>query len=145
MSVNTQNNHELKVTFGGKTFECQIIDLDFKRPGRARGSIVRTACPDGVVSEPGEITEGSLTGNAYTDTTDSGLWWLLDEAYESETQVDYVLTFFPDLGATKAVEFTGKAYVTESGLGFTNPAVSKHPIALTVVTATKSRPAVVTP
>jgi hypothetical protein len=140
MAVTAQHNNELVVQFDGKTFQCQVIDLEFKRPGLGAGTTVYTACPDGVVNEPGAPTDGTLTGTAYTDTTDTGLWWLLDDAYEADAEISYELTFFPDLGATTAVKFTGRAKAVDSGLGFTKPSVSKHPVNLTIITATKSRP-----
>jgi hypothetical protein len=142
--VHTQTHTALKLTIGGRTFECQIINAVFKRPGTGAGTTVYTACPDGVVKEPGEPVDGSLTGEAFVDTTDEGLWWALDEAYAAQTTVQYSVTFFPD-SAAEGVTFTGDAKVTAPPeLGFAGrTTIARHPVDLALLTAVKTRPTVV--
>ena len=141
MPVNVQPNISLELTLDTTTVECQIIDASFKLPGTSAGTLVMTACPDGNVMDPGSPAVGSLTGNAYTDTADTGLWMVLADAYEENLPLDYVLTFFPELGPTKGVTFTGTAKVNALQLDFAKPGNNKHPIDLGIETAVRSRPA----
>ena len=141
MTVNVQPNNSLTLTLDTATVECQVIDLSFKLPGTSAGTLVLTACPDGAVMDPGSPQVGALTGNAYTDTLDTGLWTLLADAYEVDADLAYVLTFFPEGGPTQGVVFTGTAKVNSLQLDFAKPGNSKHPIDLGIETAVRSRPA----
>lgn len=141
MAATAQKNNQLILKLGSTEVQCQVINLDFKRPGYSAGTTIETACPDGVIVEPGAKQDGSLTGEAFTDTADGGLWSLLDDAYEDDVELAYELTFFGDLGATLAVKFTGTAKVNSSGLAFSKPGMSRHPLDLAIITAVKSRPA----
>jgi hypothetical protein len=141
MSVHTQVNDQLTITLGSTGFECQFITTTWRRPGSAAGATVQTACPDGVVSEPGEAVNGALTGEAFTDTTADGLWDMLDEAFAAGTEFDYVYTVFPGVEGQE-VTFTGRAKVNSyPELTFSKPGLSRHQVDLAILTATKSRPA----
>ena len=141
MPVNTQPNVSLILDLDGATYECQVIDLSFRPPGVGASTVTETACPDGRVAEPGAVQSGSLTGNAFTDSLDTGLTWILAQAYETDATLAYTLTFFPELGATKAMQFTGEARVSSFQLDFSKPGINRHPLDLEVVSATLARPA----
>jgi hypothetical protein len=131
----------LTITLGTTGFECQFITTVWKAPGSAAGATVKTACPDGVVSEPGEAVNGSLTGEAFTDTTVAGLWDILDEAWTANTELTFVYTAFPGVEGQE-VSWTGQAKVNSyPELAFSKPGLSRHPVDLAILTATKSRPA----
>jgi hypothetical protein len=145
MPVTTQRNVELTLTLDDKSgtthsFECQIIDLAFSLPGVGEGSTVQTACPDGVVSEPGDPTNGSLTGTAFSDTGTDGITWLLAEAQVDDRTMKYDLTFFPDLGNTKAIHLTGDCKVNSFSFDFSKPGIARTPLDLSIITATMARP-----
>lgn len=140
MSVHTQANTALVVEIGSTAYECQIIDVTFTPPGTGTGTTTRTACPDGVVAEPGEAVNGSLSGNAFTDTTESGLWTALYTAYTDGTELDYQVTWFPGV-AGQEITFQGRAVVQDPPtLPFSKPGLSKHPVNLALLTATLTRP-----
>jgi hypothetical protein len=140
MTVHTQTNTALVVKIGAATYECQLIDVTFTPPGTGTGTTTRTACPDGVVSEPGEAVNGSLTGNAFTDTTAQGLWTALYTAYTTGEELDYEITYFPGVDG-QAVMFAGRAVVQDPPtLPFSKPGISKHPVNLALLTATMTRP-----
>lgn len=141
MSVNTQPNVSLVVSLDGTDYACQVIDVSFKPPGVGATTVTETACPDGRVAEPGSVAAGSLTGNAFTDSTDVGITWILAQAYETDAEIDFILTFHPELGPTKAMQWTGTARVNSYQLDFAKPGVGKHPLDLEVVTAVLARPA----
>lgn len=140
MPTNVQPNISLVVKLGAASYECQFITASFKLPGTSQGTRVETACPGGVVTDPGTVSNGSFTGEAYTDTTDTGLYKALDTAYASNAVLAYELTFFPELGATKGVKYTGNARVNSLQLDFSKPGNSKHPVDLAIETAVFSRP-----
>ena len=140
MPVNTQPNVGLVLDLDGATYECQVIDASFRPPGVGASTVTETACPDGRVAEPGAVASGSLTGNAFADSQDTGLTWILAQAYENDATLAYTLTFWPELGATKAMEWTGEARVNSYTLDFSKPGVGRHPIDLEIVSASLARP-----
>lgn len=139
MAVNTQPNVGLTLTLDTQSVACQVIDLNYKPPGVGNSTIVETACPDGVVSEPGSITSGSLTGNAFLDSSDTGLWWLLAQAYEENATIAYVLTFYSELGPTHGFTYSGDARVNSIEAPFSKPGLGRHAIDLEIVSATLAR------
>ena len=141
MAVNTQSNNSLSLTLEGTQVNCQVIDLKFKPPLSGEAKLTRTACPDGIVAEPGEPQPGQLTGTVYTDTTATGLTTILLDAAEADTEVDYVLTLWNDLGNTIAWTWTGTATVSDLELTFEKPGKAKHNLSLALATAVRTRPA----
>lgn len=133
---------ELTVTIDGApvTFECQTIDAKLTLPGTTAGTNTETACPDGVVSEPGGTSNGSLTGTVFTDTTDTGISWALMQAYQAGETFPYVAVWFADQDATKAVQFTGEAVVNTFSLDWVKPGNAKHPLDIGLVSAAIGRP-----
>jgi hypothetical protein len=139
---NTQPNVSLVVSLDGVDYACQVIDASFKPPGVGASTITETACPSGVVAEPGSIEAGSFTGNVFADSLDAGITWVLAQAYEDQSsELDYIVTFWPELGPTKAMQYTGKAKVASFQLDFAKPGIGKHPLHLELSTATRGRPA----
>jgi hypothetical protein len=140
MTVHTQVNAALTIMLKNTSHECQFIQTSWIAPGTAPGTTVQTACPDGVVSEPGERVNGSLTGEAFTDTRADGLWDTLDEAWTANTDFEYSYTVFPGVEGEE-VTWTGRAMVNAyPALGFAKPGISRHPVDLAIITAEKSRP-----
>lgn len=140
MSVHTQLNTSLKIVLDTKEYQCQIINAELSLPGTAVGETVETACPDGKVVEPGSTVNGSLTGEAYTDTTADGFWTALASAYTSGAEVTYELDWFPETAAEHLI-FNGKAKVeTSPTLSFAKPGMSRHPFQLTLLSAAMTRP-----
>jgi len=141
MAVNTQPNVSLVVSLDGVDYACQVIDASFKPPGVGATTVTETACPSGVVAEPGAAAAGTFTGNVFSDSLDAGITWVLAQAYETDEEFDYIITFWPELGPTKAIQYTGQARVNSFQLDFAKPGIGKHPLDLEIVTATLGRPA----
>jgi len=141
MPVNTQPNVSLVVSLDGVDYACQVIDASFKPPGVGATTVTETACPSGVVAEPGAAAAGTLTGNVFADSLDAGITWVLAQAYENDQAFDYIFTIWSDLGPTIAMQFTGQARVNSFQLDFAKPGIGKHPLDLEIVTATLGRPA----
>jgi hypothetical protein len=141
MPVNTQPNVSLVVSLDGVDYACQVIDASFTPPGVGASTVTETACPSGVVAEPGSISAGSFTGNVFADSLDSGITWVLAQAFEAQSELDYIVTFWPELGPTKAMQYTGTAKVASFTLDFAKPGIGKHALELELSTATLARPA----
>ena len=135
MAVNTQPNVSLLLKIKTTSVECQIIDLSFSPPGVGASTVTETACPSGIVSEPGATQSGTLTGNAFTDALSTGLAWLLASAWEVNETMAFELTFHPELGPTKSMKYTGTCRCASFTLDFAKPGIGKHPIDLEVMTA----------
>jgi ribosomal protein L18 len=141
MAVVTQPNVSLVVSLDGQDYACQVIDASFKPPGVGASTVTETACPSGVVAEPGSIEAGTFTGNVFADSLDAGVTYVLALAYETQSEFDYIVTFWPELGPTKAMQYTGRAKVASFQLDFAKPGIGKHPLDLELSTATLGRPA----
>lgn len=141
MPVNTQPNVSLVVSLDGTDYACQVIDATFTPPGVGATTVTETACPSGVVAEPGGAEAGSFSGSVFSDSLDAGVTWVIAQAFETNAEFDYIITFWPELGPTKAMQYTGQARVNSFQLDFAKPGIGKHPLDLEIVTATLGRPA----
>lgn len=141
MPVNTTPNNSLSLTLGSEEYNCQVTSLDFSPPGYGAPSVVEVACPDGVVHEPGGREDGTLTGEVYTDLTDTGLTWILATARDTDSELTYTLILHDDQPTTNSIQYTGTARVSSFSMPFEKPGLSKHSLDLAILTATMSRPA----
>jgi len=141
MATVTQPNVSLSLTLDGVEVQCQVITAEISLPGLSSGDSVEVACPEGMVKEPGTPEDGALTGEVYADSQDSGITWALGQAYMTDATVQYVATWWEDLGETIAMRFSGDARVSSFVLPWEKPAYGKHSIDLALITATIDRPA----
>lgn len=146
MPTSTQTDATLKITLtegiaAPVEFGCQIIGAEFTQPAAGEGEVVPTACGDTVV-EPGDVQPGSLTGEVYKDTSESGITRALAAAVQAGTVFDY--TYTENEGTATELQFTGKATVRPFGVSFTPNKYGRHPLELSIATATLA-PAHVTP
>jgi hypothetical protein len=130
MPTNTTKQIALSLVLDGTEVNCQLIDVSYTAPGNTVGETVEVACPDGVVTEPGDTQSGSLTGTLYTDTTDSGASWLLMQAQNTDAALTYEVTWFADLDETVAFTLTGTAKVASFQMDWSKPGFSRHPLDL---------------
>jgi len=141
MPTVTQRQNSLTLTLDGTSHECQVINLEYTAPGYAAGETVEVACPDGVVVEPGDRTDGSITGEVYADSTDEGITWVLLQAQQQQATLAYVLTFYADAASTVAFTVTGECTVGSFVLPWSKPGYARHSLGLVVQTAEYARPA----
>ena len=141
MPTVTQPNVALSLKLDDTEVNCQIIDLSLTLAGEGTGDTVEVACPDEVVVEEGSHEDGQLTGTVYSDTSDGGVSWLLMQAKSTGAVIAYELTWFADADSTVAFTVTGTAQVASFQMDWTKPALSRHPIDLTLLTTTLGRPA----
>lgn len=148
MPVNTIQNVALQFSITQDAtpleFACQVIDATLTLPGPGSGTRIETACPEGAVVEAGTATNGSITGNVFVDTRDTGITWALATLYPTGAEFPYSLSFYVDLGNTIAIKFTGNAIVNTFNLPFSKPGKAKQPIDLGLITAVMARPTAVT-
>lgn len=134
MATQTVHNVHLKITIDAVDYSCQFITATLALPGYSEGTTVEVACPDGSVVEPGERVNGTLSGEAYTDSTDGGLFWALGQASMTNAQVAYEIVWFADQANTVAFQIDGTATVPQVEIGWEKPGLSKHPVELTLNT-----------
>lgn len=136
--VSTQNI-SLVLDLDGTEYQCQVINAEFTLPGVGAGDTTQTACPDGVIVEPGSNEDGSLTGEVFTDLLDTGLTWILANAKADDTEITYKVVYHADQPTTNNIQFDGLCKVSTFSLPFEKPGVSKHSLDLSIKTATISR------
>ena len=78
--------------------------------------------------------------NAFADSLDTGITWLLAQANEEDAAITYSRTFWPELGATKGMTWDGVCRVNKFSQPFAKPGIGRQPIDLEVTSATLSRP-----
>jgi len=138
-----QNIHlHIEIEFAGAplVFSCQVIDAQLTLPGTPPGDVVQTACPDGVVSEPGTRTNGAMTGTVFVDPTATGITWALATTFQAGTEYEYRIVYYADLDETFAIEFTGRAKTNSFTLPFAKPGNARQPLDLALITADMARP-----
>lgn len=133
---------EFEITYNAQplSFECQVIDCELTLPGVATGTATEVACPGGIVLEPGAAEAGSLTGNVFADTRDTGITWALAQLKKTGVEFPYSITYYADQANTIAVKFSGTAKVNSFRLPFSKPGYAKHPLDLSLATADMARP-----
>lgn len=141
MPTNTTEQIELSLVLDGAEYQCQVIDLSLTLAGTGTGETIEVACPDGVVVEPGEHEDGSLSGTVFADTTDSGITWVLMQAKSSGATMAYTITWFANETNDKAFTVSGDAQVGAFSMDWSKPGYGRHPIELTLLTTTLGRPA----
>lgn len=140
MPTNTTENVSLSLTLDGVEYNCQIIDATATLPGETPGDVTEVACPDGKVVEKGDQEDGQLTGTVFADSTDTGITWVLMQAKAAGTVMNYVLQWFSDQDATVSFVWTGVCQVGNFQIEWTKPSLARHPIDLSLLDVTISRP-----
>lgn len=144
MPTNTTANVALtvEITFNAQplAFECQVIDAELTLPGVGAGSGTEVACPGGIVLEPGATEPGSLTGNVFADSRDTGITWALAQLKKTGVEFPYSIVYYADQDNTIAVKFSGTAKVNSFRLPFSKPGMAKHPLDLALASADMARP-----
>jgi hypothetical protein len=128
---------ELTVALDGQEYNCQLINPTHTPPAYSGTSTaVETACPDGVVNEESQAwTPGTLAGDAFADSSATGLTWILRNAQHTKATMTYKIVHAPELGPTGAIEETGDCKVKTFNYGqFAKPGLWKHPIDLELLT-----------
>lgn len=128
MTVHTQVDATLVLQIGGTDYACQVISGTLTWPAAAEATQVPVACGD-VVSEPGDMGNGSITGDVYKDTTAVGITRALITALEAQSELTYS---WQEAGMTT----TGRCRVAGHDQTFTPDKYGRHPLNLTVITAT---------
>lgn len=141
-----QVHHDLTLTLDGVSVACQVTVVKHTPPVWKRTpTTVRAACPDvDFVEDAVAFSTGTLACSTFTDTTDTGLTWLLRTALHDSRDIEYQITHFPDLGPGGAIMESGMARVTDFAYpDYSRGTTSKHEISLTLLTTSgPTRPVV---
>lgn len=134
MPTVTQKDARLTLTLDGADYACQITEAEFTYPTTGEPTTTPVACGGDPVAEPGTPVNGSITGTVYKDTGPNGVTKALILALESGASLAYEWTEGQDADANR-LSITGTATVSGHVESFTPDLMGKHPLALTVVTA----------
>lgn len=138
MPVSTQIDATLVLTLddggdgGPVAIECQVINASYTPAAPGESTPTPTACGD-TVSEPGDPSNGSITGEVFKDTSATGVTRLLAAAAVAGTEMDYVYTEADEAGYE--MSWSGKCTVPQFGIDFAPSKTGRHELSLTVSTS----------
>ena len=132
MPTNTQKDAELVLTVGGVDYACQVVNASFTMAAPADSTPVPVAC-GGTVSEPGDPSNGSITGEVYKDTSATGITRKLAELASSGASVAYVYTEKDE--NDYEMSWTGQATVPAFAIDFAPDKFGRHALTLTLTTS----------
>lgn len=135
MPATTQRDRELSLTVDGEEYACQVIDGSLSWPSRAEPTLTPVACGD-TVTEPGTLSNGTITGTVYKDHTASGITRALITALEADAELPFIWRENVGDPAGTILVVTGVARVSSHEQVFTPDTLGRHPLALTVTSAT---------
>lgn len=131
MPVSTQIDATLVLTLDGTAIECQVINASYTPAAPAESTAVPTACGD-TVSEPGDPSNGSITGEVFKDTSANGVTRLLAQAAVSGAELAYVYT---ESDGTNTMSWSGTATVPQFAIDFTPSKTGRHELSLALTTS----------
>lgn len=122
--MSTHTDVALSFTVDGVEYACQLVDPTLIRPWAGEGATVVVACGDRVTEPPESPENGSITGTAYADYSDTGISVGLDAALGQT--VDIVWT--EQVSTDRQRIWTGKGQVRPMTRAFTAARNSRHDI-----------------
>jgi len=131
MPVSTQTDATLVLTLDGTAIECQVIDASFTPAAPAGSTPIPVACGD-TVSEPGDPSNGSISGTVFKDTSATGVTRLLAAAAVAGTEMAYVYT---ESDGTNPLSWSGTCTVPQFGIDFAPSKLGRHQLELTLTTS----------
>lgn len=132
MPVTTQQDALLKITLDGTDFACQVINASFTPAAPGESTPIPVACGD-TVSEPGDPSNGSISGEVFKDTSATGITRVLAQAAVSGAEFDY--QYVENDGTPHEMTWSGKATVPQFGIDFAPSKTGRHPLNLTLTTS----------
>lgn len=132
MPANTMTDAALTLTLDGTAVECQVVNATFTPAAPGESTPVPIACGD-TVSEPGDPSNGSITGEVLKDWGANGVTRLLAEAATSGAEMDY--TYTENDGTSDVATWTGKCTVPAPSIDFRPSKMGRHAFALTLTTS----------
>lgn len=136
MPVNTQVDATLVLTLdpgtGPISVECQVINASYTPAAPGQATPVPVACGD-TVSEPGDPSTGTISGEVFKDTSAAGVTRLLAEAAIAGAEMDYVYTEEDSDGY--AMSWSGKCTVPQFAIDFAPSKTGRHSLELSLTTS----------
>lgn len=133
--MTTQKDAELSLTLDGEEYACQVIDGTLSWPSRGEPTTTPVACGD-KVTEPGTITNGSISGTVFKDHSATGITRALITALEADADMAFVWTENANGATGEILTVTGTCRVASHEQVFTPDTLGRHPLALTVTDST---------
>lgn len=132
MPASTQRDATLVLTLDGTAIECQVINASYQMAAPGEATPVPVACGD-TVSEPGDPSTGSISGEVFKDTSATGVTRLLAQAAVSGAEMAYVYTEADEGGYE--MSWSGTCTVPAFGIDFAPSKTGRHTLNLSVTTS----------
>lgn len=132
MPTNASKDATLVFTIDATDYACQVIDASYTMAAPAESTPIPVAC-GGTVSEPGDPSNGSISGSVYKDTTTTGITRALAELAVSGAEVAYVYTETDGNG--QEMSWSGNATVPAFAIDFAPDKYGRHTLDVNVTTS----------
>lgn len=137
MATNVAKDATLVLSLGGTDYACQVINASYQMAAPGDSTPVPVACGD-TVSEPGDPSNGAITGEVYKDVSATGITRVLAVAAQSGAEVAYVYTETDGNGAE--MSWSGQATVPAFAIDFAPDKYGRHSLSLNVTTSVLADP-----
>lgn len=138
MAVSTQKDALLVLTLddgkggGPVDYAAQVVNASYTMAAPGEATPIPVASGE-TVSEPGDPSTGSISGEVFKDTSATGITRALAQAAVSGAEFSYVYTE-EDSGGY-AMSWSGTATVPQFGIDFAPDKFGRHPLNLSVTTS----------
>lgn len=131
MPTNVAKDATLVLSIDGTDYACQVVDASYTMAAPGDSTPVAVACGD-TVSEPGDPSNGSISGSVFKDTGTTGITRALATLALSGAEVPYIYT---ENDGTNDLSWSGVATVPAFGIDFAPDKYGRHSLALNVTTS----------
>ena len=132
MPTNAAKDATLVLSFDGTDYACQVVNASYTPAAPGDSTPVPVACGE-TVSEPGDPSNGSISGEVYKDISANGVTRALSTLVLSGAEADYVYTETDGNGET--MSWSGKCTVPAFGIDFAPDKYGRHQLAINVSTS----------
>ena len=132
MPSNVAKDATLVLSLDGTDYACQVVNASYQMAAPGDSTPVPVACGD-TVSEPGDPSNGSISGEVYKDLGATGITRVLATLALSGAEADYVYTETDGNGAD--MSWTGKCTVPAFAIDFAPDKFGRHSLSLNVTTS----------
>ena len=132
MPTNVAKDATLVLSIDGTDYACQVVNASYTPAAPGDSTPIPVACGD-VVSEPGDPSNGAISGEVYKDLGATGITRVLAGMATSGAEADYVYTETDSNGET--MSWSGQCTVPAFPIDFAPDKYGRHTLDLNVSTS----------